>query len=146
MILAAQFESFRYPFVIMFTVPMAIIGVVLILWITGNSWNVMSLIGTVVLIGIVVNDAIVKVDFINQERKRKDLLEAIFSGGRKRFRPIVMTTVTTVFGMLPMAIGIGEGAELQKPLALAIIGGISLATFLTLFVIPILYFQLSGKE
>lgn len=146
MILAAQFESFRYPLVIMFTVPMAVIGVIFTLWILGLSWNVMSLIGTVVLVGIVVNDAIVKVDFINQERRRKNLMDAIFSAGEKRFRPIVMTTVTTVLGMLPMALGVGEGSELQKPLAMAVIGGISLSTFLTLFVIPILYYQLSPEK
>lgn len=132
MILAAQFESLVHPFVITFAVPLAAIGVVLALFVTGQSLNVMSLIGAVVLIGIVVNDAIIKVDFINQERKRgAELREAIMEAGRKRLRPIIMTAVTTVLGLLPMALGLGEGAELQRPLTLAVIGGLISATFLT---------------
>jgi len=140
MILAAQFESLVHPFIIIFAVPLAAIGVVLALFVTGQSFNVMSLIGMVVLIGIVVNDAILKVDFINQERRRgAELRDAIMAAGRKRLRPIIMTTVTTVLGLLPMALGFGEGAELRLPLAIAVIGGLLSATFLTLVVVPVMY-------
>ena len=145
MILAAQFESLRHPFVIMLAVPLALIGVIIGLLVTGQSFNIMSLIGLVVLVGIVVNDAIVKVDFINQERSRgTSLRRAILLAGQKRLRPILMTTITTVLGLLPMAIGFGEGAELRRPLAIAIIFGLSFATVLTLIVVPVLYQSLSG--
>ena len=147
MILAAQFESLVHPFVIIFTVPLAIIGVVVGLLVTGQSFNVMSLIGLVVLVGIVVNDAIVKVDFINQERRRSTgLRRAILLAGRKRLRPILMTTITTVLGLLPMAIGFGEGAELRRPLAIAIIFGLIFATVLTLIVVPVGYQVLAGRR
>jgi HAE1 family hydrophobic/amphiphilic exporter-1 len=140
MILAAQFESLIQPAVVMTAVPLALIGAVLLLFVTGQSFNVMSLIGIVVLVGIVVNDAIVKVDFINQARRRgQPLRAAIEEAGRKRLRPIIMTTVTTVLGLAPMAVGLGSGAELRRPLAVAVIGGLTAATFLTLVVVPVLY-------
>lgn len=140
MILAAQFESLVHPFIITFAVPLALIGAVLALFVTGLSVNVMSVIGIVVLIGIVVNDAIVKVDFINQERKRGIALKpAIMEAGRKRLRPILMTTVTTVLGLFPMALGFGGGAALRRPLAVVVIGGLLSATFLTLIVVPVIY-------
>ena len=145
MILAAQFESLIHPFVIIFAVPLAAVGVIWGLFVTGQSFNVISLIGVVVLVGIAVNDAIVKVDFINQERRRgTPLREAIVEAGKKRLRPIIMTTVTTVFGLAPMAIGLGRGAELQRPLAIAVISGLLSATFLTLIVIPVIYSYLAG--
>lgn len=147
MILAAQFESLIHPFIIMFAVPLALIGVVLTLFIAGQSFNIMSLIGIVVLVGIVVNDAIVKVDFINQSRKNGlGLRPAIEEAGKKRLRPIIMTTVTTVLALVPMAMGIGQGAELRRPLALAVIGGLTSATFLTLIVVPVLYFVMVKKK
>ncbi|MDQ7054428.1 MAG: efflux RND transporter permease subunit [candidate division KSB1 bacterium] len=147
MILAAQFESLVHPFVIIFTVPLALIGVVFGLLVTGQSFNVMSLIGLVVLVGIVVNDAIVKVDFINQERRRGTALrQAILLAGQKRLRPILMTTITTVLGLLPMAMGFGEGAELRRPLAIAIIFGLSFATVLTLVVVPVGYQSVQGRR
>lgn len=147
MILAAQFESLIHPFVIIFAVPLAAVGVVWGLFLARQSFNVISLIGVVVLVGIAVNDAIVKVDFINQERRRgAPLREAIVEAGRKRLRPIIMTTVTTVFGLAPMAIGLGRGAELQRPLAIAVISGLLSATFLTLIVIPVIYSYLAGKS
>ncbi|MFQ5605774.1 MAG: efflux RND transporter permease subunit [bacterium] len=147
MILAAQFESLMHPLIIIFAVPLAVIGVVLALFITGQSLNVMSLIGCVVLIGIVVNDAIIKVDFINQERRRgTELFQAIMEAGRKRLRPIIMTTVTTVLGLLPMALGLGAGAELRRPLAVAVIGGLLSATFLTLVVVPVVYSLMGGVK
>ena len=139
-ILAAQFESLVVPFVIVAAVPLASMGVVFALWATNNTLNIMSLLGCIVLVGIVVNDSIVKVDFIHKRfRSDGDLRSAIVGAGQKRFRPICMTTLTTVCGLLPMALSSGSGAELRHPLAWAIVGGLSLATLLTLIVIPILY-------
>lgn len=145
MILAAQFESMIHPFTIMSTVPLAVVGVVLALEIVGGGLNIMSLVGMVVLTGIVVNDAIIKVDFINQLRDRgRPLRQAIVEAGHYRLRPIMMTTVTTVFGLTPMAFGIGAGAELRSPLAVAVIGGLISATGLTLIVIPVVYSIMEG--
>ncbi len=143
LILAAQFESLVQPLVILATVPLAAAGVALTLALTGHSLNLMSLTGCVVLVGIVVNDAIVKVDFIN--RRRADglsLRESVISAGHERVRPILMTTATTVLGLLPLALGLGKGAALQAPLAVAIAGGLTAATLLTLFVVPVLYMLL----
>ena len=140
MILAAQFESFVHPFTILMAVPLALVGAVGALWLTGQGLNTMSLIGAVILVGIVVNDSIVKVDFINQARARGyELREAILEAGRVRLRPIVMTTVTTVLGLFPMALGIGRGSDLRAPLAIAVIGGLLVATALTLIVVPVAY-------
>ena len=140
MILAAQFESFRHPLIILMSVPLALSGAVLALVLAGQSLNTMSLIGVVILVGIVVNDAIVKVEFINQARARGAVLrEAILEAGRVRLRPIVMTTVTTVCGLTPLALGIGRGADLRAPLAIAVIGGLVVATALTLIVVPVVY-------
>jgi HAE1 family hydrophobic/amphiphilic exporter-1 len=140
LILAAQFESLVQPIVVLTAVPLASIGAVLGLWVFGGGINAMSGIGLVILIGIVVNDAIIKVDFINQRRsagatKRAAILEA----GRLRLRPIIMTTVTTVLGLTPMALGWGSGADLRAPLAIAVIGGLISATLLTLIVVPVIY-------
>lgn len=146
-LLATQFESFREPFVIMFTVPMGIIGVVIGLALFGQSWNALSGIGLVVLSGIVVNDGILLVERIGQLRREGiSKHDAIIQAGRDRFRPVLMTTVTTVLGLLPMAIGFGSGASLRQPLAIAVIGGITIATALTLVLVPILYKVLSGKK
>jgi hydrophobic/amphiphilic exporter-1 (mainly G- bacteria), HAE1 family len=140
MILAAQFESFLHPGTILAAVPLALIGAILALLLTGQGLNTMSLIGIVILVGIVVNDSIVKVDFIVQARARgAELREAIMEAGRVRLRPIIMTTVTTVLGLTPMALGIGRGADLRAPLAIAVIGGLILATLLTLIVVPVLF-------
>ncbi|MEJ2538986.1 MAG: efflux RND transporter permease subunit [Gemmatimonadota bacterium] len=140
MILAAQFESFVHPFTILMAVPLALVGAVLALFVTGQGLNTMSLIGGVILVGIVVNDAIVKVDFINQARAAgSGVREAILEAGRVRLRPIVMTTVTTVLGLTPMALGLGRGADLRAPLAIAVIGGLVVATLLTLVVVPVVY-------
>ena len=140
LILAAKFESLIQPIVVLISVPLASIGAVVALALAGDGLNAMSGIGFVILIGIVVNDAIIKVDFINQKRaegatKRHAILEA----GRLRLRPILMTTITTVFGLLPMALGWGAGADLRAPLAVAVIGGLISATFLTLIVVPVAY-------
>ncbi|MEQ9399141.1 MAG: efflux RND transporter permease subunit [Longimicrobiales bacterium] len=138
--LAAQFESFVHPFTNQMSVPLALVGAILALLLTGQGLNTMSLIGVVILVGIVVNDAIVKVDFINQSRVAgAPLRQAILDAGRVRLRPIVMTTVTTVLGLLPMALGIGRGSDLRAPLAIAVIGGLIVATALTLIVVPVIY-------
>lgn len=140
MILAAQFESFVHPLTILIAVPLALVGAVLALLLAGEGLNTMSLIGIVILVGIVVNDAIVKVDFIRQGRDRGEALRhAIVEAGRVRLRPIVMTTATTVLGLVPMALGIGRGADLRAPLAVAVIGGLVVATALTLIVVPVVY-------
>ncbi len=140
MIMAAQFESLLHPFLILFTLPMGMTGAVWALFLTGQSVNVVSIIGGVVLAGIVVNDAIVKIDYTNQlRRKGIDLREAVLEASRVRLRPILMTTVTTAFGLLPMSLGLGRGSELQQPLAITVIGGLLLATFLTLILIPLTY-------
>jgi hydrophobic/amphiphilic exporter-1 (mainly G- bacteria), HAE1 family len=140
MILAAQFESFSYPFTILAAVPLALIGAILALALAGEGINTMSLIGVVILIGIVVNDSIVKVDFIVQARARgSELRHAILEAGRVRLRPIIMTTATTVLGLTPMALGLGAGADLRAPLAIAVIGGLIVATLLTLIVVPVLF-------
>ena len=140
MILAAQFESFVHPFTILMAVPLALVGAVLALALTGQGLNTMSLIGIVILVGIVVNDSIVKVDFINQARARgMALRDAIMEAGEVRLRPIIMTTVTTVLGLLPMALGLGRGADLRAPMAISVIGGLIVATALTLIVVPVVY-------
>ncbi|MDX1394606.1 MAG: efflux RND transporter permease subunit [Gemmatimonadota bacterium] len=140
LIMAAQFESLIQPVVVLTAVPLAAFGAVAALWVAGDGVNVMSGIGFVILIGIVVNDAIVKVDFINQRRRAGlDKRDAILEAGRLRLRPIIMTTITTVVGLLPLALGIGAGADLRAPLAVAVIGGLISATFLTLIVVPVVY-------
>ncbi len=140
MIMSAQFESLLHPFIILFTLPMGLTGAIWALFITGQSLNVISIIGMVVLAGIVVNDAIVKIDYTNQlRRKGMGLRAAVMEAGRVRLRPILMTTVTTAFGLFPMSLGLGRGAELQQPLAISVIGGLLLATFLTLILIPLGY-------
>ncbi len=140
MIMSAQFESLLHPFIILFTLPMGLTGAIWALFITSQTLNVISIIGMVVLAGIVVNDAIVKIDYTNQLRKRgKGLREAVVEAGRIRLRPILMTTVTTAVGLFPMSLGLGQGAELQQPLAISVIGGLLLATFLTLILIPLGY-------
>ena len=147
LVMAAQFESFVYPLIIMFTVPLALGGAVLGLWLTGLSISVIAAIGAIMLAGIVVNNGIVLVDRINQLRRQGlDLATAVQRGGSERLRPILMTTATTVLGLLPMALGLGEGAELRMPLAVTVISGLLVATLLTLLVVPVIYTLLSGRE
>jgi HAE1 family hydrophobic/amphiphilic exporter-1 len=147
LVLASQFESFVQPFIILFAVPLGFGGVVLTLWGTGQPINVMVCIGVVLLIGIVVNNAIVLIDYGNQCQRRGMLRHAaIQQAAVVRFRPILMTTATTVLGLLPMALGLGQGAELRAPLAITVIGGLLLATLLTLVVIPVIYSCVGGDR
>jgi HAE1 family hydrophobic/amphiphilic exporter-1 len=140
MVMAAQFESLLHPFLIMFTLPMGMAGAFLFLFLTGQSINVISVIGIVVLVGIVGDNAIVKIDFTNQLRREgMPLHEAVIEGSRLRQRPILMSSITTIFGLIPLALGLGEGAELQRPLGIAVIGGLLFSTFLTLILIPVVY-------
>jgi HAE1 family hydrophobic/amphiphilic exporter-1 len=139
-VMAVQFESLRYPLVILLTVPLGLVGVVAALYLTGTRISVLALIGAVMLAGIVVNNAIVLVDAINRRRLAGASLEtAIREAGAERLRPILMTTATTVFGLLPLALGIGAGDELRRPMAWTVIGGLTAGTLLTLIVIPCLY-------
>ncbi len=140
MIMASQFESLIDPFIIMFTVPLSVIGVLIALFITGTTLSVMALVGVVMLVGIVVNNGIVLVDYINQLRnKGKQLYEAVEEGGRVRMRPVLMTALTTILGMVPLALEFGSGSENWSPLARAVIGGLTTSTLLTLIIIPIMY-------
>ncbi len=139
MVMASQFESLVHPFTIMFTVPLALIGAVLALVLVGSRLSIVAIIGMIMLAGIVVNNAIVLVDYINTRRKYESRREAILNAGPIRLRPIMMTTLTTVLGMLPMALGFGEGAEAQQPMAIVVIGGLLFSTFLTLIIIPAIY-------
>lgn len=140
MIIAAQFESLLMPLAVMFSVPFSLIGVILGLLLADKSLNVLSYIGIIMLVGIVVNNSIVLIDYINQLRQKgMERKEAIILGGKTRLRPILMTMFTTVLALVPMAIGIGEGAELRAPMAITIIGGLSSSTFLSLIIVPIFY-------
>ncbi|MEX0893023.1 MAG: efflux RND transporter permease subunit [Gemmatimonadota bacterium] len=140
MILAAQFESFLHPFTVLLSVPMGLIGAVVALWLMNSGLNVVSIIGLVILVGIVNNDAVVKVDFINQMREAgMNTRDAVVEAGRARVRPIVMNTITTMVAVLPMMLGIGAGANLQAPMAVAIFGGLVTSTLLTLLILPLFY-------
>ena len=147
LVMAATFENLVHPFIILFTVPLALVGVTLGLLVSGETISVISFIGVIFLAGVVVNNAIVLVDAINRRRRDgEELQEAILGAGRERLRPIVMTTTTTVLGLLPMALGLGAGDELRAPLAITVIGGLLGATLLTLVVIPCLYRSLVSAK
>jgi HAE1 family hydrophobic/amphiphilic exporter-1 len=141
MVMASLYESLRDPFVVMFSVPLAAIGVILMLLLTSTTFNVQTYIGCIMLGGIVVNNAILLVDHTNQLYKREGmpLREAIEEAGRRRFRPILMTAITTILALVPLAIGIGEGGEAQAPMAKAVIGGLMSSTLITLVFIPTVY-------
>lgn len=139
-VMAVQFESLLYPFIIMFAMPTTFVGVLFGLFITGTPLSVTALIGVIMLAGIVVNNAIILVDYINiQRRYGLERHEAIMQGAPSRLRPIFMTTLTTVLGLLPLALGIGEGAEMQAPLAIVVIFGLSCSTIFTLLLVPVMY-------
>ncbi|UCC45345.1 MAG: efflux RND transporter permease subunit [Candidatus Zixiibacteriota bacterium] len=146
MVMAAQFESLRHPFVILLTIPLAGVGAVILLLVLGMPFNIMSYIGIIMLAGIAVNDSIILVDRINQNRRGgQELKDAIINAGQTRVRPIIMTSVTTILALLPLTIGIGEGASLRAPMAVAVIGGLFTSTALTLVVIPSVYHMLAGR-
>ena len=139
-VMASQFESFVHPFVIIFTIPLALIGVLVILFVTGISFSVVVFLGLIMLAGIVVNNAIVFVDYINHLRAGGlSRTDAIVQAGSVRLRPILMTTATTVLGLLPMALGLGEGSEIRTPMAITVVAGLISSTALTLIVIPTVY-------
>ncbi len=146
LVMAAQFESFKYPFLIMFSLPLAAVGVILSLFLTDTNFNMQAFIGAIMLVGIVVNNAIVLVDYVLQLQRIHGLplVEALVTGGRRRLRPILMTTATTVLGLVPMSLGFGEGGELQAPMARVLIGGLLSSTFITLFFIPTLYLTMES--
>ena len=146
LVMASQFESLIHPFVILFTIPLALVGAVLALFITGTTVNIVAFIGVIMLAGIVVNNAIVLVDLINQLRTQgKERIEAIMEAGTARLRPILMTSLTTTLGLLPMAMGFGEGSEVRTPMAITVIGGLTVSTMLTLVVIPVVYSLMDRK-
>lgn len=140
LVMASEFESLVHPFIILFTVPLAVVGVVFSLALTGTSISVLVLLGVIILAGIVVNNAIILVDYTNQLRAEGlSKREALVQAGRVRLRPIAMTTLTTVLGLLPMSFGWGEGAEIRAPMAISVMGGLTFATLLTLVLIPVVY-------
>lgn len=141
MVMASQFESLRDPFIIMFTVPFGLIGVLWALFVTRTPLSITSGLGVLVLVGIMVNNGIVYIDYVNQLRRSKgmNLIDAVKEGGRVRLRPILMTSLTTIFGLIPLALQLGEGSELWAPLGRSIIGGMIVSTFLPLIFIPVLY-------
>lgn len=147
LVMASQFESLLHPFIILFTIPLALVGAILALYLTGTTISVVVFIGLILLAGIVVNNAIVLIDMINQMRHRgMDKLEAIKEGGKSRLRPILMTTLTTTLALLPLAIGFGDGAELRAPMGITVIGGLMVSTLLTLIVIPVMYNLMDRKQ
>jgi HAE1 family hydrophobic/amphiphilic exporter-1 len=146
LVMASQFESLLHPFVILLTIPLALVGSVWAMFLTGTTVNVVAYIGLIMLAGIVVNQSIVLIDAVNQGRERGlSKRDAIVEAGRNRLRPILITKLTTILGLLPMALGIGEGAEVRAPMAITVIGGVLLTTFLTLLVIPVVYSVLDRK-
>ena len=144
-VMAAQFESMTYPFIIMFSIPFAFSGILMALAMTGTTLNVMSMLGGIMLIGIVVKNGIVLIDYTMLCRERgMSALRAAVVAGRSRLRPVLMTTCTTILGMVPMAISQGEGAEMWRPLGLSVIGGLTISTILTLILVPVLYCSFAG--
>jgi multidrug efflux pump subunit AcrB len=146
-VMLATFRSFRLPLVVLTAIPLALIGVAVALTVTGTPFNVSSFMGLLLLVGIVVKNGILLIDVANQQRARgASVEESLLAAGKTRLRPIVMTTLAAIGGLLPLALGIGQGAELEKPLAIAVIGGLSTATFFTLVLIPVLYATFVGRN
>ena len=146
LVLAAQFESFTDPLIIMLTVPMAIAGAFLALWYFGQTLNIFSQIGIIMLVGLVTKNGILIVEFANQKKAQNmSLEEAIVSATQQRFRPILMTSLSTILGILPIALALGAGSESRVSMGIAIVGGLLFATILNLYVIPAMYIYLSSK-
>lgn len=147
MVMAAQFESLRDPFIILFSIPLAAVGVVTMLIVTQTTFNMQAFLGLIMLVGIAVNNAILLVDYTNRLRRDEgfSLRDAVVTSGMRRLRPVLMTTVTTVLGLTPMALGLGEGSELQQPMARVVIGGLLSSMLITLVVIPTIYFIVESR-
>jgi HAE1 family hydrophobic/amphiphilic exporter-1 len=147
MVMASEFESLRDPLIILFSLPLAAIGVCLSLFLTETTFNMQAFIGVILLAGIAVNNAIVLIDYTNLLRHRDKLLlrHAVELAGRRRLRPILMTSMTTILGLIPMSLGIGEGAELQAPMARVVMGGMITSTLITLLVIPTIYTMIEER-
>jgi HAE1 family hydrophobic/amphiphilic exporter-1 len=144
-VMASQFESLAYPFIIMFSIPFAVSGVILAFTLTGSTLNMMSFVGIIMLVGIVVKNGIVLVDYINLNRGRgMGVIQAVVNGGRSRLRPVLMTTLTTILGMMPMAITNAQGSEMWKPMAITVIGGLTVSTLFTLVIVPTVYSIVAG--
>ncbi len=144
-VMAAQFESLTYPFIIMFSLPFAFSGVILFLFMTGTTLSVMSLLGAIMLIGIVVKNGIVLIDYTMLCRERgQGVIKSVVTAGKSRLRPVLMTTLTTILGMIPMAVGTGQGAEMWRPMGVAVIGGLTISTILTLVLVPTLFCSFAG--
>jgi len=139
-VMASQFESFTMPFVIMFSIPFAFTGVIIALFLTGTTLSLVAALGAVLLIGIVVKNGIVLVDYTNLMRDRGlELYEAIAVSGKSRLRPVLMTAATTILGMLPLALSTGEGAEIWRPMGITVIGGLVFSTIVTMVIVPVMY-------
>jgi len=146
LVLSAQFESFRDPFIILFTVPLAVTGAVATLWVFGETLNIFSQIGIIMLVGLVTKNGILLVEFANQRKKQGlSVMEAVKDAAKVRFRPILMTSLSTVLGILPLALALGAGSESRVSMGIAIIGGLIFASILTLYVIPAVYTFFSNK-
>lgn len=147
LVMASQFESLRHPFVILFTVPLAMVGAVLALFLTRNTLSVVVFIGLILLVGLVTKNAIILIDKVNQLRAQGvGLTEAIVEGTRSRLRPVIMTTMCSLFGFLPLALATGQGSEVRSPMAITVIGGLLVSTLLTLFVIPVVYHLMERRR
>jgi HAE1 family hydrophobic/amphiphilic exporter-1 len=145
-VMATQFESLVYPFIIMFTIPFAMSGVFIALWLTGTPLSLIALIGAIMLVGIVTKNGIVMVDYMNLLVERgSNISDAVIEGGKSRLRPVLMTSLTTILGMLPMSMGLGEGSEIWQPMGIAVVGGLLMSTIITLFIVPSLYAMLEGS-
>ena len=146
-VMATQFESLAYPFIIMFTIPFAMSGVFIALWMSSTPLSLIALIGAIMLVGIVTKNGIVMVDYMNLLVERgSNVGDAVIAGGKSRLRPVLMTSLTTVLGMVPMSLGIGEGSETWQPMGIAVVGGLVVSTFLTLFIVPALYAMMEGRK
>jgi HAE1 family hydrophobic/amphiphilic exporter-1 len=146
-IMAALFESFRDPFIVLFTIPLSVIGIVAIYLITGDTFNILTAVGLLVLLGVIVNNGIVLVDYTNTLRKRGiPLYDACVEAAGNRLRPILMTTLTTILGLVPMAFFPGEGSEMVGPIGKTVLGGLSFGTLMTLFLMPTIYFIMNRRS
>lgn len=146
-VMASQFESFSYPMIIMLSVPFAISGVILAFVVSGSTLNIMSFVGIIMLVGIVVKNGIVLVDYINLNRGRGiGVIQSVVRGGKSRLRPVLMTTLTTILGMMPLALTKSEGSEMWKPMAITVIGGLTVSTLFTLIIVPTFYAIFAGRK